>query len=50
MTRSETDMNALTVKLVEITMETIQPESISLWVRSGEKIWPRSRLERNKPV
>ena len=50
MTRSETDMNALTVKLVEITMETIQPESISLWVRSGAKTGQRSRLERNKPV
>ena len=48
--RSETDIHALTVKMVEITTETIQPESISLWIRSGAKIWARSQSERNKPV
>jgi hypothetical protein len=34
--RNETDLEALTGKLVEVVQETMQPEQVSLWLRQGE--------------
>jgi hypothetical protein len=38
--RNETDLEALTAKLVEVVNQTMQPESVNLWLRPSirEKI------------
>jgi len=35
--RSETDLEALTGKLVEVVSQTMQPEQVVLWLRPGKK-------------
>ena len=35
--RSETDLEALTGKLVEVVSQTMQPEQVLLWLRPGKK-------------
>jgi hypothetical protein len=35
--RDETDLEALTGKLVEVVSQTMQPERVSLWMRPGKK-------------
>jgi len=35
--RNETDLEALTGKLVEVASQTMQPESASLWLKSQAK-------------
>jgi hypothetical protein len=35
--RNETDLEALTGKLVEVVSQTTQPEQVSLWLRVGKK-------------
>ena len=32
--RDETDLDKLTARLVEVVDETMQPESVSLWLRN----------------
>jgi hypothetical protein len=34
--RNETDLEALTGKLVELVSQTMQPEQVSLWLRKGK--------------
>jgi hypothetical protein len=35
--RDETDLEKLTGRLVEVVQETMQPESISVWVNDGKR-------------
>jgi hypothetical protein len=35
--REEVDLNTLSARLVAVVEETMQPEQVSLWLRSGEK-------------
>ena len=35
--RDETDLDALTAELVRVVQETMQPESVSVWLRAVEK-------------
>jgi hypothetical protein len=41
--RDETDMDKLTMRLVEVVQETMQPESVSLWPKKAEPL--KHRLE-----
>ena len=34
--RDETDLDALTAELLRVIQETMEPESVSLWLRPGE--------------
>ena len=34
--RNETDLEALTGKLVEVVSQTMQPEKLSLWLKKGK--------------
>jgi hypothetical protein len=36
--REEVDLNTLSGRLVAVVEETMQPERVSLWLRSGEKV------------
>ncbi|MGD8806551.1 MAG: hypothetical protein PVH65_11905 [Chloroflexota bacterium] len=38
--RDETDLAALTIELLRVTEETMQPEQVSLWLKSGD--WDES--------
>lgn len=38
--RDETDLQALTVKLLEVTNDTLQPASIGLWIRQTRRLQP----------
>jgi hypothetical protein len=50
--RSETDLEALTSKLVEVVSQTMQPEQVSLWVKptSERKPKPMSGNDRRSAV
>ena len=37
--RDETDLDALTVELVQVVQETLQPENVSLWLKPGDGRW-----------
>jgi hypothetical protein len=51
--RDETDINQLTVRLVEVVQETLQPEHVSLWLRPDptdfRNVSPQGRSPRNEP-
>jgi hypothetical protein len=34
--RNETDLGTLTARLVDVVQETMQPESVSLWLKPTE--------------
>ena len=46
--RDETDLDRLTARLVEVVQETMQPESVSLWLRPTSPPSPLSQWEREK--
>jgi len=46
--RDETDLDKLTARLVEVVQETMQPESVSLWLRPTSPPSPLSQWEREK--
>jgi hypothetical protein len=41
--RNETDLEALTAKLVEVVSQTMQPEQVSLWMKSPNERKQRTR-------
>lgn len=40
--RDETDLEKLSLRLLQVVNETMQPKSVSLWVKSMDKLRPRS--------
>lgn len=48
--RDETDLDALTAELVRVIQETMEPESVSLWLRPAEKLSPDARHGSSLPV
>ena len=46
--RDETDLDALTAELVRVVQETMQPESVSVWLRKQEA--PKSALASSGPT
>ena len=36
--RDETDMDKLTARVVEVVQETMQPESVTLWLKKTEPL------------
>ena len=43
--RDETDLDKLTARLVEVVEETMQPESVGLWLKPTADTYPRSEAE-----
>ncbi len=48
--RDETDLDALTAELLRVIQETMEPETVSLWLRPAERRLPAARDESSSLV